>query len=163
MYVLVFEMWKCKKNKCRIRSHIYGCDYKRSMIWWLDLLTLLGTTSNYSALADLHTLEMTAANTKSSPARSVFNSRSLATAPICGDSAASCTQDLVTAVHAEGLSIPSCQLPTINSRTRLTLLIKFQYEPHREQHFHCYTQKIPWLLHAYSLLGEPIYRALAER
>jgi hypothetical protein len=47
--------------------------------WILDLLTQLGTTSNYNAIANLHTLQITAAKTKSSQARSVFNSRFLVT------------------------------------------------------------------------------------
>jgi hypothetical protein len=41
------------------------------MDWMLDLLTALGATSNYSAIADFHILEITTANIKSSPARSV--------------------------------------------------------------------------------------------
>jgi hypothetical protein len=44
------------------------------------LYTPLGTTSNYSSTANLHILQITAANTKSSPTCIVFNSRSLATA-----------------------------------------------------------------------------------
>jgi hypothetical protein len=55
----------------------------------LHLLTQLGTTSNNSAIADLHTLQITAANTKSSTDCSVFNSRSLATASNSGDFLAS--------------------------------------------------------------------------
>jgi hypothetical protein len=42
--------------------------------------TRLGTTRNYSATANLHTSQISAANTKSSPACSVSTSRSLATA-----------------------------------------------------------------------------------
>jgi hypothetical protein len=41
---------------------IYECDYWRAMELWMDLLlnyTQLGTTSNYSAVANLHTLEIT--------------------------------------------------------------------------------------------------------
>jgi hypothetical protein len=60
----------------------------------LDLLTQLGTTSNYSAITDLHTLQITDANTKSSPAVSVFNSRSLATDVNSEDSSASRAQVL---------------------------------------------------------------------
>jgi hypothetical protein len=47
------------------------------MDWLLDLLAQLRTTSNYSTNTNLHTLQITAADTKSSPARSDFNSRSL--------------------------------------------------------------------------------------
>jgi hypothetical protein len=35
---------------------IYVCDYRRGVDWILDLLTPLGTTSNYNTIADLHTL-----------------------------------------------------------------------------------------------------------
>jgi hypothetical protein len=48
--------------------------------WILDLLTQLRTTSN---------LQFTAANTRSSPARSLFNNRFLVTDINCGDSSAS--------------------------------------------------------------------------
>jgi hypothetical protein len=63
----------------------------------LDLLylnTRLVTTSNYSAIADLHILQITAANTKYFAARSVFTSRYLATASSSGDPSASRTQVL---------------------------------------------------------------------
>jgi hypothetical protein len=59
------------------------------MDWMLDLLTPLGNTSNYSVTADLHTLEITVADTKSFPTQSVFNSRSLATVFDSGDASAS--------------------------------------------------------------------------
>jgi hypothetical protein len=36
---------------------IYGCYYRRGMDWKLDLLTPLGTASNYSAIADLHSIK----------------------------------------------------------------------------------------------------------
>jgi hypothetical protein len=48
------------------------------MHWVLNLLTQLGATSNYIAIAN-HTLQITAANIKSTPARSVFNNRFLVT------------------------------------------------------------------------------------
>jgi hypothetical protein len=56
------------------------------MDWILDLLTQLGTTGNYSTIADIHTLK--------SPARSVFNSRFLVTDVNSGDSSASRAQVL---------------------------------------------------------------------
>jgi hypothetical protein len=71
-----------------------GCDYRWDMDWILDLLTQLGTTTNYSAIADLHTLHIIAANTKSFPARSVFNSRFLVTDGKSGDSSDSRAQVL---------------------------------------------------------------------
>jgi hypothetical protein len=64
------------------------------MDWLLDLLTQLGLTSNYSAIADLHTLQITAANTKSSPARSAFNSRFVVMDVKSGDSSTSRAQAL---------------------------------------------------------------------
>jgi hypothetical protein len=59
-----------------------------------DILTQLRTTSHYCAIADLHILQITAANTKSSPVRSVFNGPFLATDVNSGDSSASCIQAL---------------------------------------------------------------------
>jgi hypothetical protein len=68
----------------------YGLD-----IGFIDhLYTPLETTSNYSANANLHTLQITAVNTKFSPSRSAFNSRSLATASNSGDSSCSRSQVL---------------------------------------------------------------------
>jgi hypothetical protein len=53
------------------------------------LYTPLGTTSNYSAIADLQSLQITTAPANSFPAFYVINSRSLATASSSGDSSAS--------------------------------------------------------------------------
>jgi hypothetical protein len=64
------------------------------MNWILDLLTQIGIRSNYSAITKLHTVEITVANTKFSPARSVFNSRFLVTDVKSGDSSASRGQTL---------------------------------------------------------------------
>jgi hypothetical protein len=58
----------------------------------LDLLSTyihLGTTSNYSAIANYHTLQITNAHAKSFPARSVFTSSCLVTASNNGYSFAS--------------------------------------------------------------------------
>jgi hypothetical protein len=50
-------------------------------IGYIDhLYTPLGTASNCSAIAELHSLQITTATTKPSPACCVLNSRSLATA-----------------------------------------------------------------------------------
>jgi hypothetical protein len=59
------------------------------MGWVLDLLTELGTKSNYSAIGDLQTLEITTAPAKLFPACCVLTSCSLATAYNSGDSLAS--------------------------------------------------------------------------
>jgi hypothetical protein len=56
------------------------------------LYTPLGTTSNYSAIPNLHILQITAAPAKSSPACSVSNSRSLATPANNWDSSATRAQ-----------------------------------------------------------------------
>jgi hypothetical protein len=74
------------------RFNVY--DYRRGMDWILDLLTQLATTSNYSATAYPHTLQITAANTRSSAARSVLKSRFMATEVNSGDFSASHAQVL---------------------------------------------------------------------
>jgi hypothetical protein len=53
---------------------ISGCDCRLGKDWIFDLLTQFGTARNYGAIIDLHTLQITAANSKSSPAHSVINS-----------------------------------------------------------------------------------------
>jgi hypothetical protein len=58
------------------------------------LYTQLGTTSNYSATANLHTLQITTAIAKPFPACCIFTSRSLTTASNSGDSSASRSQVL---------------------------------------------------------------------
>jgi hypothetical protein len=74
--------------------------------WILDLLTQIGITSNHNAIAD-HTLQIAVANTKSSPARSVFNSHFLVTDINSGDSSAFRVQ--VFPVLRTALSIPLSQ------------------------------------------------------
>jgi hypothetical protein len=58
----------------------FRSDYRRCMNWVLDLLTQLGTTSNYSATANLHNSQITTLPAKLFPACSVFTSPSVATA-----------------------------------------------------------------------------------
>jgi hypothetical protein len=51
--------------------HVYECDYRRGLAWWMDLLTTyiwLGTTNNYSATANLYNSRITTAPAKPSPA-----------------------------------------------------------------------------------------------
>jgi hypothetical protein len=68
------------------------CDYRRGFrldVGFIDhLCTHFGTTSNYSAIANLHTSQITIAHAKSFPACCVFSSRSLVTASSSGVSSA---------------------------------------------------------------------------
>jgi hypothetical protein len=86
------------------------------MDWILDLLTQLGTTSNYSATADLHILQFITAPVKPSPACCVLTSRSLATASNSGDSSASRPYVLFhsrrcrTLVNSLNCQLSRCQL-----------------------------------------------------
>jgi hypothetical protein len=85
------------ESLCGFRKlYVLGvCDYRRGMGWWMDLYTPLGTTGNYSSTANLHTSQITTAHTKSSPARIVFSSCSLARVSNSGDSSASRAQILL--------------------------------------------------------------------
>jgi hypothetical protein len=64
---------------------------------------------------------------------------------------------LYYSTHKAFPSQPPACLPTINSGTRLTLLITFRHEPHRKLCFHCYSPKIPR-----PLQREPVYRSVAK-
>jgi hypothetical protein len=66
------------------------------MDWIFDLLRRLGSTGNYNAIPNFHTLQITAAPTKPFPACSVLTSRSLETASNSGDSSASRAQVLMS-------------------------------------------------------------------
>jgi hypothetical protein len=93
-------------------SRFTGCDCRLGMGWILDLLTRLGTTSNYSAIADLHTLQFTTIPAKPFPARCVFNSRSLAMASNSGDSSASRAQVLLWQPPMQN----SCHFPQLSTQ-----------------------------------------------
>jgi hypothetical protein len=71
--------WRTPLILSLIRVTIDGVWIGDSIYW--PLFHTTRKYKQYSATADLHTLQTTAANTKSSPAYSVFISRSLATAP----------------------------------------------------------------------------------
>jgi hypothetical protein len=101
----------------------------------------LQTTSNYSATAKLHTLQITAANTKSSPALSVFNSRFLATTSNSGDFSASSAR-VVTVRRISRYSQHSTQLS-------IALLIISQHATHGK---HAASIVIIQLLHIKILL-----------
>jgi hypothetical protein len=45
---------------------IQGCDYRWGMDCILDLLTQLGTTSDYSTIVDMHTSQITSMSFQSS-------------------------------------------------------------------------------------------------
>jgi hypothetical protein len=75
------------------------------------------SASNYSAIANLHTLQITAANTKFSQACSVFSSRFLVTASNSGDTSASAPTSLLSGECAatelsKGRCLPSRCLET---------------------------------------------------
>jgi hypothetical protein len=111
--------------------HDFGCvTVRRRLDWILDLLTTLytplGTTGNYSAIANLHNSQFTTAPAKSLPACCVLTNRSLATVSNSGDSSAArvqvppsptLLQDCLLAIYSGTLSPIlrcSCQLSTIS-------------------------------------------------
>jgi hypothetical protein len=51
-----YNYYDCLPRAVYVLS-LFRCDYRRGMDWALDLLTQLGTISNYSAVAYLHTLQ----------------------------------------------------------------------------------------------------------
>jgi hypothetical protein len=76
---------------------------------FIDYLHIwLGSTSNYSATANLHNLQITITPTKPFPAFCVFTSCSLAMTSNTGDSSASCAQIW----SSQTLVQNSCQLST---------------------------------------------------
>jgi hypothetical protein len=88
------EMQTRNLQNANILTHLSVCDYRRGMDWILDLLTQLGTTSNYTAIANLHTSQITTVSAKHFPACCVLTSLSLATASNSGDSSSCCAQVL---------------------------------------------------------------------
>jgi hypothetical protein len=70
------------------------CDYRRDMDLMLHLLKQLGTTSNYSTIANLHNSQITTALAKIFQVCCVVTSRSLASASNSGDPSASRPQSL---------------------------------------------------------------------
>jgi hypothetical protein len=97
------------------------------------LYTQLGTTSNYSAAADLHTLQVTTASAKSFPACYAFISRSLITASNNGDSSASALKSTLNAG-----SLPTdCFLHRLLYRSDLVAPVVFfitsEHGPRRQQ------------------------------
>jgi hypothetical protein len=74
--------------------------------------TRLETINNYNATANLHILHIIAANTKYSPACSIFTSRFLLTAPNGGDSSAFALTSFPT-VHRLASELSSKPVPLI--------------------------------------------------
>jgi hypothetical protein len=90
----------------------------------------LGTTSNYSAITNLHTLQFTTGHTKSFPVYCVSNSRTLATASNIGHSLASCTHVVtVRRISCNWTSFFTARLSAVN----LTGLPSFLSFPYRVQ------------------------------
>jgi hypothetical protein len=90
-------------------------DYRRGMDWWMPLLAQLGNTYNYSAIADLHTFQITIASAKPFPSCCVFNNRCLATASNSGDSSAPRAQVLWSQLPVRNsCQFPQSQLTTAN-------------------------------------------------
>jgi hypothetical protein len=79
----------------------------------LDLLTLLRTTSNYIATANLHTFQIIRSPAKPFSACCVLTGRFLATASNSGDSSTSRIQVLLSQPPMKG-GCQLLQLPTVN-------------------------------------------------
>jgi hypothetical protein len=77
------------KNSLRLSSLWLSTGFGMVTRFVDHFTTRLGTINNYGAIANLNNLQITAANTKSSPACCAFTSRSLATASSSGDSSTS--------------------------------------------------------------------------
>jgi hypothetical protein len=74
-----------------------------------DLMTTqLGTTNDYSATANPHTLQITAMPTKSFPVCYVFINHSLATASNSGDSSASVLTSLLSGKYSTTVLCHPC-------------------------------------------------------
>jgi hypothetical protein len=92
---LFWEIWASHSDDYKHRHVVSGvCDYRRGMDWWKYLLT---TYTHNSELQEITTLSLISTlykslHAKSSPACSVFTSRSLATASNSGNSSTSCSQ-----------------------------------------------------------------------
>jgi hypothetical protein len=97
------------------------------MDWILNLLTTLRTTNNYSATANLHTLQITTVPAKPFPPCCLLTNHSLATASNSGDSSASCVQVLLSQLPVQNFSQFS-QLPTeLQRHLFLASLVELNY------------------------------------
>jgi hypothetical protein len=110
-----------------ILSHVWVRDYRREMVWWMDLMT---TYTHHSELKVITALSLISTIYKSpqhplnlSPACCVFISRSLATVSNSGDYSASRTQVLSSQTPVQKwtlswqppprLAAISCQPPSL--------------------------------------------------
>jgi hypothetical protein len=103
-----------RQKASKLLSRFMGCDYRRGYrIGFTDHLhTQLRTTSNYSAAAELYTLQFTVAPAKHFPACCVLTSRSLATASNSGASRAQARLSQTPPIRT--LCQPSTALSTLN-------------------------------------------------
>jgi hypothetical protein len=85
----------------------WGCDYRRGLEWMIGFIahfiTRLGSTSNYSAIINLHNSQFITAPAKQFPACCVFTSRSPAKA------------ENSSASRPQVLPLPTLVLPAIPS------------------------------------------------
>jgi hypothetical protein len=110
----------------------FGGDSKWRMDWITGFIDhsfiRLGTTSNYISTVDLHTLQITAANTKSPAACSVCSSRSLISASSCRDLSASHAQVRpVQLISRNWTLIPQHSLSLMTNGQSVDLGIKHPY------------------------------------
>jgi hypothetical protein len=101
----------------------------------LDLLAQLGTTSNYSAIADLHRLHITTGHAKSFPASCIYTSRSLVTTSNSRDPSASALKSALN-----NTSFPTDiffhRLPYgTESVAAIVFLLTPRHGPRRKHHF----------------------------
>jgi hypothetical protein len=110
------------------------------------LHTPIGTTSNYSAITNLHTLQITTVPAKPFPVCCFITSHLLATASTNGDSSGSCAQVLLSQLPMQNslLTVNSTIAPSLlslHSRAQLNFqhpiifFITTLHRPSRKHHF----------------------------
>jgi hypothetical protein len=110
---------------CKICCHVWVCDYRRGLDWWMHLLSTYTNNSELQALTapPLISARYKSLYTKPFPACCVSTSRSPATVSNSGDSSASCPQ------------VPSSQPPAQNTTELIAptvLVITYRNGPHRK-------------------------------